>query len=329
MSPAGPAIPAQSVLNDDFDDPAMMFAPLPPPTTDAAVDEPAPPPRLLPFNQMEPNPENARHPEHKVDERVADLKSRGQLQNINVMTRDRFLAVKPHLEDRLKGAPYVVVNGCLRFTAGPRAGLAGLKYDVRDDWDADDIDEAMVAENVHRDDINPMLLARQLGRMLERPKYGGSARALGEALNKKHPWVPERLNLNKLHPDLQDAIEAERIKFNLARQCVRLHADLQPKLASGELPENVAKAWLITLKIKPDEQLRRWKAGEPFDVEPVIEKHEEVAEETPKEPKAKPFFSVRLMDRSPEALRAFAVKLRDELTDAEREAIVEELTAAG
>lgn len=295
----------------------------------------APLPQLLALGDMQANPENPRSPEAEVDELADDLRDHGQLHNVNVMTLARFLEEKPHLRDRVDQAvPYVVVNGCLRLSAAPRAGLKALKYEIRDDWTVDDIDECLIGENVHRTALNPMRLARKLAEMLERPKYGGapgkpgSARKLGEALNKRHPWVPERLSLLKLAPVLQDAVEAERIPFHLARHCSRLHPDVQAGLAAGKLPEDVARAWLIKLKLDQTEQLRRWEAGEPFDVTPVQAADEEESPATPPAARPKPVFSFRLMERSEVAVREFGAKLRDELTEDERAALVEELTAS-
>ncbi|MBA8932171.1 ParB family chromosome partitioning protein [Kutzneria viridogrisea] len=275
---------------------------------------------------MQANPENPRPSSLELEEKAADLRARGQLQNINVMTRERFLTEKPYLADRIS-KPYVVINGCIRLAAAPLAGLEGLKYEVRDEWNADDIDEAVVAENEQRDRLNPMLLGRQLTRMLERPKYRGpgdkpSMRKLAAALNKKHPWVVQYVGLTRLHQDLQDAVENNGITFELARECVRLHQDLQPALAAGDLPSDVAKAWLVKLRIDADEQWRRWVAGAPFEVDPVKDAPP-AADVPPKPVRAKPVLVFRVMERTTSSI---AATLRDQLSDEEVADLVRELT---
>lgn len=290
----------------------------------------APKAQLLPFDQAEPNPENIRHPQHKVAERAKDMAQRGQLHNANVMTRERFLAVKPYLADQLMGRPYVVINGCLRWKAGPLAGLKGLKYEVHDEWTADDIDEAMLAENIHRDAVNPMLLARKLAQMINRPKYQDSTgkasiRNLADAISKPHPWVQQRLDLVKLHPELQSAIEEERIKFALARECARLHEDLQPHLAAGALPVEVARAWLVVHRIKAAEQLRRWKAGAPFDVGPYVDP--EVGQSKPKSTARTSAFTFRATERSPQAVATAFVEACIK-AEVDLDEVIDELTKA-
>lgn len=219
-------------------------------------------PVVLPLTQIQPNPENPRPSKLEVDEMAEDLKARGQLQNVNLMTRQAFLREKPYLTDRLTSAPYVLVNGHRRHAGAVQAGLPGLRYELRDEWVAKDIDEAAIRENVHRLDMNPMHMARHLARML--PDYGNSQRKLAKAIGKQSAWVNQHINLTKLPEDLQNAVESGHLMFKLAREAVRLHPDLQPLLASGELPSEVALAWLVEERIKPDEQLRRWENGPPY-----------------------------------------------------------------
>lgn len=302
----------------------------------AAIGRPA----LLPFDQMQPNPENPRPSDLQLDELCESLKARGQLQNVNVMTRAAFIAQKPYLTEQLTAAPYVVVNGCQRLAVGPKAGLPGLKYEIHDEWTADDIDEALISENEDRYNLNPMLLGRQLFRMLHRPKYGGtpdkpgSQRKLAEALGKQHPWVNQRIGLVKLDPTLQLAIEQGDVPWTIAREAVRLAAELQPKLATGELPHEVAQLWLVKQRIDQDEQLARWKAGPPYTgaadgqaeqaavtVESETPPERDHAEETsvvgeskPKAPREKPAIVIRIMERSATDL---AAALREQLSEEE------------
>lgn len=221
-------------------------------------------PADLPLHQMQVNPANPRPSQLQVDEMAEDLKRNGQLQNINVMSRAAFTRpdAKPELAARLSPAPYVIVNGNRRFAAAKQAGLTALRYEIKDDWTAREIDEAVVRENIHRQDMNPMHLGRFLLGML--PRYNDSQRQLAKAISKTQPWVNQLINLTKLHPDLQVAVESGTVRFAVARECTRLHPDLQPLLASGELPEDVAQAWLMKERIKADEQWERWSAGPPY-----------------------------------------------------------------
>lgn len=219
------------------------------------------PANTVAVDQLQPNPENPRPTDLAIEDTAERLKAKGQLQNINIMSREAFLAVKPHLADDLGPEPYVVINGCRRLAAARKAGLGRLRFEEHNEWSENDVDEALITENDDRVDLNPMLLGQHLARMVHR--YG-SARKLAQGLGKTQPWVSQRIGLTELHPALQQAVLDERIRFKVVRECTRLHPELQPLLASGELQEDIVQAWLTEERIKPDEQLERWKAGPPY-----------------------------------------------------------------
>lgn len=219
---------------------------------------------VLPLGQLQPNPENPRPSQLQIDEMAEDLRRNGQLQNINVMSLAAFTRpeAKPDLVNELGPAPYVIINGNRRYAAAARAGLTGLRYELKDDWTAREIDEAVIRENVHRLDPNPMHLGRYLLGML--PRYKNSQRQLAKAISKTQPWVNQLIGLTKLHPELQEAVESGAVRFKVARECTRLHPDLQPLLASGELPQDLAETWLLKERIKAEEQWERWQGGPPY-----------------------------------------------------------------
>lgn len=227
-------------------------------------------PATLALRLMQGNPENPRPADLDVSDTAASMALHGQLHNVNVMTLQAFVAAKPHLKDELTAAPYVVVNGNCRLLAAPKAGLKALRYELRDEWTADDIDLALIAENVHRQDLNPMLVGRRLALMLERPVYGGAPgkpgrqEDLAAAIGKSKTWVNQRIALTKLQQPLQDAVEAGTVSWTVAREAKRLADELQPLLASGELPEDLAQQWLVRDRISKDEQRARWAAGPPY-----------------------------------------------------------------
>ncbi|EFL12696.1 MULTISPECIES: ParB N-terminal domain-containing protein [Actinomycetes] len=302
-------------------------------TTTAASD------RLIaiPREQLQPNPENPRSSDAEIEETAATLRNHGQLQNLNVMSRRAFLDQKPHLADQVTTARYVVINGCRRLEAAPLADLPALKCAIHDDWTENQIDEAMISENEHRKQLNPLLLGRHLKRMV--PRYG-SERALAKALGKQPAWVNHRVGLTRLHPDLQKEVEEDRITFKLARECPRLHEKLQPLLAVGDLPIEVARRWLIDLRLKPDEQWQRWMAGPPGFGEARSEppspsdsvKDSQSGAEAPegddspqKTSRAKPAITIRIMERSPAQL---ATALLDQLTADEVDELVTALRSS-
>lgn len=223
-------------------------------------------PHTVLVDELQPNPENPRPNKLEVDDMVKRLREKGQLQNINVVSLRRFLEVKPYLADQLNDKPYVVINGRRRMEAAVQAGLTKLKSEQHDEWDASQIDQAVIDENEDREAVNPL----HLGRFLRRMAAGfPSQRKLAAHLGRSPAWVSQRVAMTDLHEELQAAIEAGKVPFVLARECARLADELQPRLASGELPVDVAQAWIVTLRIKPEEQLERFRSGPPFDTQPT------------------------------------------------------------
>lgn len=275
------------------------------PANGVILSTPVVPERLdkkMSLDQMQPNPANPRSSELEVEEMASDLQANGQLQNVNVMSLDAFVVQKPYLADKLGPERYVVINGCRRLAGAKKADLAGLRYEIHDEWTSAQIDLAMIRENVHRLDLNPLRLGIKLAEMVA--DYG-SERRLAEELKKSVAWINQRVGLTKLDPDLQGAVEDGRISFKLARECGRLHSLLQPKLAEGELPDWVARQWLLELRLSGDDQIKRFTAGAPFDVHP--EKPQEPFQQPPDRraslrAQPKPAMVIKLMERSPVAI---------------------------
>ncbi|MGW7539450.1 hypothetical protein [Amycolatopsis sp. NPDC054798] len=312
------------VLTDDDDE-----------LTTVAVNE-----RILPLGDMQPNPENPRPTTQQTDETAASLVEHGQLHNVNVMSLTVFISRKPHLVDKLTDQPFVVLNGNLRLAGAAQLGLPGLRYELHDEWTENQIDEAVIAENEHRKAMNPLLLGRHLKRML--PRYNNSERELARALKKAPAWVNHRIALTRLAEPLQDAIEADRIGWTIARECPRLHPELQERLAAGELAEDVARQWLVVDRLSKADQLERWTAMTAVGTgvnTPYSPHHEnesapagaDAAEQTPvarpKTPaktgtakRAQPGLVIRVPERTPEAV---ATALRGHLTEDELNSVVE------
>lgn len=293
------------------------------------VDRGTSPAKLIRVEDLQGNPENPRPTDLEVADMEESLRLQGQLHNINVMSRGAFLREKRYLADSLNDKPYVVVNGRRRMLAAPAAGLEKLKYELRDNWTAEQIDRATILENEDRLDVNPLHLGRYLKRMLAGYE---SQRKLAQALGKGQAWVQQRIGLTTLHEDLQKVIDQGRIHFALARHCTRLAPELQPRLAAGDLPVDVAQAWLVTLKLKPEEQLARFAAGPPFDIEPTPPAQPEdmpepaddepTARDEPAEKRPRPIV-IRIAERSPTAL---AGALRETFTEEEIVELVQALT---
>jgi ParB family transcriptional regulator, chromosome partitioning protein len=186
------------------------------------------PPRSLPVDQLAANPDNPRGPKDKDLKELADtLREHGLLQPVVVVSREVFLAHFPEHGDVLDDAGWVVINGNRRLAAARLAGLETLEVSVRDSLGDQDgrIDEAVMIENIHRQNLEPLREAEFLRRMVDRP--GGSLRTVAKKIGKTHVYVQQRLSLLKLVPELKAALRAEKLGIREARELAMLDPDEQ------------------------------------------------------------------------------------------------------
>jgi ParB/RepB/Spo0J family partition protein len=175
-------------------------------------------PRTAPLDQLAPNPGNPRDDDLDVEELAASFEEIGQLQSAAVVSRPVFLAVYPqYADDIAKSARWVVINGNRRLAAARKAGLSELKIDVSDQLGVDDdrIDDAVIIENIHRQNLPPLREAAHLARMIKRH---GSQRKLAKRIGKTQAYVSQRLSLLDLLPELQEALSAGTINVTDARK---------------------------------------------------------------------------------------------------------------
>ena len=181
------------------------------------------PPRVLPVAQLIGNPDNPRGPKDSDLKELADtLREHGQLQPITVVSRDVFLKHFPEHTEILDGAGWVVVNGNRRLAAARIAGLETLEVSVRDALGEEEgrIDEAVMIENIHRRNLEPLREAEFLRRMVDRP--GGSLRTVAKKIGKSHVYVKQRVSLLQLVPELKDALRADELGVKEARELALL-----------------------------------------------------------------------------------------------------------
>lgn len=153
--------------------------------------------RHLPLSALVPNPTQPRRSfdDHSMDELADSIRSRGLIQP---------LLVRPHPDESDR---YEIVVGERRFVAAGRAGLETVPCVVRplDDRDAFLLS---VAENVAREDLNPMDEAAAYRRMLDE----GHAKNQGEIaqlIGVHRSRVSRKLKLLQLDLRVQEAIRRE------------------------------------------------------------------------------------------------------------------------
>lgn len=165
----------------------------------------------VPLPQLAHNPSNARasYSEDAIDEMASSLAEFGQLQPVVVVSRSVWLTSRPEDAEQVGSAEYVVSIGNRRLAAANKAGLDDLHVRIHDELgsgDADHFDEAMIIENSHREDLDPLLEAKALDRMTRKP--GGSLRTVAKSIGRSHGYVQQRLALLGLIPELRGALGA-------------------------------------------------------------------------------------------------------------------------
>ncbi|MDD4934051.1 MAG: ParB/RepB/Spo0J family partition protein [Methylacidiphilaceae bacterium] len=104
---------------------------------------------------------------------------------------------------RPKGDEYELVIGERRLKAAQVLGLESVPAVVREMTD-EQVLEAMLVENLQREDLNPIEEAEAVKRYIETTKVDQKAAA--ERLGKSEPWITKRLQLLDLPKDLQELL---------------------------------------------------------------------------------------------------------------------------
>ncbi|MGE3795741.1 MAG: ParB/RepB/Spo0J family partition protein [Dehalococcoidia bacterium] len=190
-------------------------------------------PTRLRLEELQPNPLNPRYDadDPEVEELAATLNRVGQLQPALVITREQYAAAYP--DEPLGPEPWVVIVGNRRLAASRLAGRAMLDVRVVEEMPGSDgvdaIEDRVLIENVHRQDLPPLLEAEMLQRRLNRS--GESLRTVAAAIGKTHTYVAQRIALLKLVPELQEMLRTGRLGIRQARELGGLQVDEQQSIA--------------------------------------------------------------------------------------------------
>lgn len=193
--------------------------------------------------ELAANPSNPRDSDDpQVQETKGSLQTVGQLQDIRVVTREAYLEAYPDNEDVLEPGKWVVVMGNRRLLAARLADITSLSARLCPDvGTAQDIEDRIIHENVHRLDLGPLYEADLYRRKME--SDGISARELAESISKSHAYVNQRLALLRLIPEFQALISDGSLGLKDSRPLSKL----------------------------PEAQQREvWTAGAPYTVQPAL-----------------------------------------------------------
>src|SRR5262245_3229793 len=142
--------------------------------------------RLLPIDQIDPNPNQPRQVMGDLSELVASIAEKGILEPILVRRRQ---------------GRFQIIAGERRYQAAVQAGLPEVPAIVKDIED-DEVTEIALIENLQRKDLTPFEEAEALAQLSER---GGLTHdQIAKRLGKSRTAVTETLSLNQMPEDVRN-----------------------------------------------------------------------------------------------------------------------------
>ena len=161
--------------------------------------------RLLPIDQIDPNPDQPRQAMGDLSELMASIAEKGVIEPIVV---------------RVKGGRYQIIAGERRYQAAVQVGLQELPVVVRDVDDAEVIELALV-ENLQRKDLTAFEEADALHALASRA--GLTHEDLAKRLGKSRTAITESLALHKMPLEVKNLCRLADISAkSLLLQIVRL-----------------------------------------------------------------------------------------------------------
>lgn len=210
----------------------------------AAPDAAADGSRVVPIDQVVPDPANLRRALRDLDGLAASIKARGILQPLTVRPAD----------DGDGDGAYVIVIGHRRHAAAKLAGLAEVPVIVQRMAGSERL-EAMLMENLLRDDLTPLEEAQGYRDLAA---AGRSQRQIAERLGRSQSHISKRLSLLKLPPAATDVLASGEITLEEALALVGL-ADQGERLAAvlREVLDARRRGEAVHLEMAIDRELRR------------------------------------------------------------------------
>ncbi|HKC13510.1 MAG TPA: ParB/RepB/Spo0J family partition protein [Vicinamibacteria bacterium] len=161
--------------------------------------------RLIPLEDIEPNPRQPRHNLGDLSELAASIREKGVLEPILV---------------RQNGARYQIIAGERRYRAASEAGLAEMPCIVRESSDAEMMELALV-ENLQRKDLTAFEEAEGLKALAD--LYDYTHERMAEKLGKSRTSITETLSLTAMPEQVREAcrladITSKSVLLQIVRQ---------------------------------------------------------------------------------------------------------------
>lgn len=132
---------------------------------------------------------------------------------------------------------YQLISGERRLKASKIAGLKNIPAYIRVANDQQMLEMALV-ENIQRENLNPIEVAISYQRLIEECSI--TQEKLGERVGKNRSTVTNYLRLLKLQPEIQLALQDEKISMGHARALLSMDDEIRMDLLTAILNENLS-----------------------------------------------------------------------------------------
>ena len=172
--------------------------------------------RMIPIEQIDPNPDQPRQAMGDLSELIASVKEKGIIEPLVV---------------RQRGTRYQIIAGERRYHAGSQAGLQELPAVIRDVDDTEMLEIALV-ENIQRKDLTPFEEAEALTSLAQRCGY--THEDLAKRLGKSRTSVTESLSLTQMPEEVRNLCRLADITAKSTLLQIVRQSDPQKMLALVE-----------------------------------------------------------------------------------------------
>jgi ParB family chromosome partitioning protein len=202
----------------------------------------APVGRVVPIDQLDPNPHQPRQVMGDLSELMASIAEKGIIEPIIV---------------RQRGTRFQIVAGERRYQAAVQVGLREIPVVIREIDDSEVIEIALI-ENIQRKDLTPFEEAEALLSLATRCNY--THEDMARRLGKSRSAITESLSLNQMPDDVKNLCRLADIHSkSVLLQIVRL-GDPQKMVA---LIEKLAREGGTTTREAVRKETAKPKAGRP------------------------------------------------------------------
>lgn len=178
-----------------------------PSATDPQNSNPARSDRMIPVEQISPNPNQPRRhfAQTSLDELAASIREKGVLQP---------LILRPNPEDQ---SQYQIVAGERRWRAAQIAQLHELPAIVRD-FDDTEVLEVAIIENIQRADLNAVEEAQGYRQLMD--QFGHTQDQLAQAMGKSRSHLANTMRLLQLPIEIQAMLQDGHLSAGHARALI-------------------------------------------------------------------------------------------------------------